>query len=94
MPRIGERMKGQLEIEAAIAEREAFAAEFRRSRKGNLWRTYDGRTVVVFQREADGCFAWSINGGDDVGTQFSESAYEIECDAMESLMDVLDVGAI
>jgi hypothetical protein len=46
----------------AFAEARAeFEAGFRRSRRGNLWRTWEGLTLTVFARD-DGRYAWCIAG--------------------------------
>ena len=41
--------------------RAEFKAGFRRSRRGNLWRTWEGLTLTVFGR-ADGRYRWCIAG--------------------------------
>ncbi len=76
------------ELEARIAEFEAFAdpAAWRRSRKGNLWRHYEGVTVSIFTRRDD-MPGWSIADAD--GTRFSHGGFFDEEEAMGDLADEL-----
>jgi hypothetical protein len=60
-----------------------FKAGFRRSKKGNLWRNYEGVTLTVFRRPWDGGFGWSIS--DSEGPEFSPGGFEDEEDALEAL---------
>jgi hypothetical protein len=55
---------------------------WRRSQKGNLWRSWEELTVTVFRRDDD-TFGWSISGGD--GVEYSETEYPSEIDAMADL---------
>lgn len=73
------------------AEHERFAAGFRRSKKGNIWRTWEGVTVTIFER-AEGFFRWSIADGD--GVRYSPGAYETDGEALEMLAEELGVGLI
>jgi hypothetical protein len=82
MPRIGEPT-WQQQIEAALSE---FAAGFRRSRRGNLWREYDDAVVTVFGTD-DEQFGWCI--ARDGQTQFSKSRFETEDEAIDSLWSEL-----
>lgn len=81
------------EIESAIAERDEFAdiAEWQRSKKGNLWRHFDGMTVTIYHRNDD-FFGWCV--ADEYGTRFSRGGYETEIDAMDALAAELDVGVL
>jgi hypothetical protein len=77
----------------AWAERSPFArfrAGFGRSKKGNLWRHYEGRNLTMFRRRDDS-YAWVI--GDDLegGPQFSQDSWETEADAMEDLARELEI---
>jgi hypothetical protein len=64
---------------------ESFVSEFRRARSGNLWRHYDGKTLVVFSRK-DGMYGWGIFSEDDEKT-WSRRAYDSEEDALSALED-------
>lgn len=79
MPRIGQPTRKQ----NGAKQWSEFESGFRRSRRGNLWRTYDGVTVTIFRREG-GSFGWCIAVADD-DKRFSSFAYETEEEAMESL---------
>ena len=85
MPRSRDR-----EIADAMAAIEAFEnpAAWRRSSKGNLWRTWEDRTVTIFYRNRR--YHWSI--ADEEGPQFSTGSYGDEADAMSGLGEVLGVG--
>jgi hypothetical protein len=59
------------DIESRLAERDAFEAGFRPSRKsGNLCRQFAGRTLTVFPRR-DGRWGWSIFDSEDEEVEFS-----------------------
>lgn len=98
MPRIDESSQPPEEPrKRSIAERlgfpevrpQRFADGFARSRKGNLWRTWEGKTVTVFARE-DGGFAWCI--ADDEGQlQYSSWVYEDEQEAIIGLEIVFEI---
>jgi hypothetical protein len=65
----------------------AFAAGFRRSRRGNLWRRWSGGgggelTLTVFPRRG-GSFAYAIAG--EGGPAFSTQNYETEGGAIKAL---------
>ncbi len=78
------------EIEAVLAAHAEFADGFRRSRRGNLWRNFQGQTVTIFKRTGDDFYGWCIAGGDE--RRFSSGAYETEADAMDALASELGVG--
>ncbi|MBL9164450.1 MAG: hypothetical protein JNL18_17115 [Planctomycetaceae bacterium] len=59
-----------------------FAASFRRSKRGNLYREFEGTTLTVFSRP-DGRFSWCIAEADN--SQHYGSNYETEEDAMDGL---------
>ena len=80
------------ELEAALQARDQFAAGFKRSKKGNLWRNYEGLTVVIFRRQGDDWFSWSITDTDDEGPRFSPRPFDTEADAMDALCDELLIG--
>ena len=68
-----------------LRAREAFESGFRRSRKGNLWRQYEGLSISVFLRRGDGWYGWSV--ADSEGVRFSPGGYETEEDAMAALWE-------
>jgi hypothetical protein len=69
---------------------ERFRDGFKRSRKGNLWRLWDGRTITVFQRR-DGRFGWCIS--DHAGQRWSPwQGWADEQSALEGLWRELDPG--
>ena len=65
-----------------------FRGGFCRSRKGNLWRDFEGVTVTIFARD-DGFYGWCIAGHQ--GKRFSHNGYETEDHAMAALTDQLGV---
>jgi hypothetical protein len=75
---------------------EEFAAGFKRSKRGNLWRRWADRdggelTLTVFPRRG-GYFAYAI--ADEDGPAFSPRCYETEEEAIEALWRELgDDGA-
>lgn len=64
----------------------AFFAGFKRSKKGNLSRQWEGRSLTVFRRK-DGTFAWCI--ADDDGPTYSEGTFEDEREAIRDLRSVV-----
>ena len=75
----------EMENEAALDE---FEMEFKRSRKGNKWRNFEGTTVSVFQRN-DGFYGWSI--ADTEGVRYSNGGYDDKDDALIALAYELGV---
>jgi hypothetical protein len=75
--------------EAIEAELEAFENGFRRSRRGNAWRTFRGKTVSIFRRDDD-YFGWSI--ADSKNVRYSHEGYEEEEEALAALAEELNVG--
>jgi hypothetical protein len=72
------------ELEAFEQAREAWEAPFKRSRRGNLWRLWQGKTLCVFSH-TDGSYGWSITESSKDGPRFSQERYEDEEEAMDSL---------
>ena len=87
MPKVTETIVP--EVEALQAAWDQFTAGFKRSKKGNLWRHYDGQTACVFGRD-DGYYGWSISGNS--ATRFSKGGYRTEEEALEALGESLGVG--
>jgi hypothetical protein len=79
-------------ISAALAERQEFTdvRNWRRSRKGNAWRVWEGVTLTVFYRE--GRYRYSLNDELLPELRFSEGNYDSEEEAVEALADELGVG--
>lgn len=86
MPRSVLKPDHDREIEAIIAARERFAAGFRRSRRGNLWRRLDDLTLTVFRQEDR--FKWSISYGDG-SARFSDERFDTEEYALSSLWNAV-----
>jgi hypothetical protein len=63
-------------MDAAEAERERFfdPSQWRRSTRGNLCRTWYGRTVTIFARY--GQWRWCIASDDTIPAQFSQRGYK------------------
>lgn len=74
------------ENEATRPLREFFLG-FQRSRKGNLWREYEGLNLSVFQRDT-GVFDWSL--ADEDGPRFSSYGWETEEEALDALSFEVD----
>lgn len=66
--------------------RQVFIDGFRRSRKGNLWREYDGETLTVFP-SVDGGYVYCRVGPD--GKRYSTRDYETEEEALWALWEVV-----
>lgn len=64
--------------------------EWRQSRRGNLTRFWEGRTLTIFRCD-DNRFRWSIHD-DEMGTEYSEESHSSAASAMISLSDVLCIG--
>jgi hypothetical protein len=62
-----------------------FRDGFQVSRKGNLWRTWRGRTLTVFRR-ADGDWAWCIHDGK--AARYS-GAFADEAEAFDDLWEAV-----
>lgn len=98
MPKIGKKGRDHEEIlsdddlvELALATRAEFESGFKRSRKGNLWRNYEGLTLTIFRRRGDDYYGWSIADSD--GVRFSPGGCETEEDALSALSSELAIGA-
>jgi hypothetical protein len=61
MPELVRRDPEAERVRDTVAARAQFAAGFRRSQRGNAWRTRFGLTVTVFRRPA-GRWDWCIAG--------------------------------
>ncbi len=92
MPKVPTTCAAELEFEAVLAAWREFGDGFQRSRRtGNLWRHWDGMTIVVFKRPGEGrCYAWSIAKGKSV--RFSRASFEVEGDGLDALAAELGVG--
>lgn len=78
-------------MEAVLAQWKEFEepSAWKRSRKGNLWRPYDGMTVTVFLR-ADRYWGWCIADGDEM--RYSTSGYQKVEDAKTALGEAIGIG--
>jgi hypothetical protein len=85
------KRKIDAELEAALAERAEFVAGFRRSRRGNLWRSWQGATLTVFERRGGG-YGWCV--ASDAGTEFAQDDADTEADALDALAYTLQVGYV
>lgn len=90
MPKVDCSTRRDREVAYAIAAWADFEnlTTWRRSRKGNLWREWDGLTVSIFYRNRR--YHWSIADGEE--TRFSKGMYADEQEAMDALGEVLGVG--
>ena len=71
MPRIIEDEPNSYE-DMAIAAWNDFCDGWKRSRKGNLWRLFDGKTLTIFCRE-DEYYGWCVADGKT--TRFSSGGF-------------------
>jgi hypothetical protein len=70
-----------------------FRFDFVRSKRGNLWREWNGYRVVVFEKSnAPGKYSWLI-ASDDGGTTFSRFDYPDEDSAVEGFYRHVDADA-
>ncbi len=88
MPKLPARRQAELDSRIAAWDDFLNPANWGRSRKGNLWREFEGATLTVFSRR-DGLFGWSI--ADHTGPQYSPDGFETEDEALEALADELGV---
>ena len=82
MPKVETSLAVQAEFESSLS--------WHRSKRGNLWRNWKGKTLTIFRRTGDGFFGWCIANEDE--RQFSSGGYETEADAMRALVSELGVG--
>ena len=78
----------QIADQLAAMDRFEDRAFWRRSKKGNLWRLWDGLNLTVFRRR-DGFYGWCI--ADDDGPRYANQVYKTEADAMIGLGETLGV---
>lgn len=71
------------------SDRQVFVEGFRRSKRGNLWREYDGLTVTIFQRGPDWEFGWCISGRS--GPRYSRRSFASEESAVDAVAEELEV---
>ncbi|MCI0643210.1 MAG: hypothetical protein L0Y72_06540 [Gemmataceae bacterium] len=85
MPKVGQ-LNDDDDFKAAMAAREEFESGFKRSKRGNLWRYWQGKTLTIFKRE-DGCYGWCVSFQGDV--RFG-GGYEDEPWALAALWDATE----
>ena len=80
----------------AVEERREALDEFtdstawQRSKRGNLWRTWEGLTLSIFRRRGvDDLYGWSI--ADEDGVRYSRESFDSEDDAMTAICDELEL---
>jgi hypothetical protein len=73
-------------MQGTVDRRALFLQGFALSKRGNLWRRYEGRTLAVFMRSTGG-FAYSVAGPD--GPSFSRARYATEAEALDALWEHL-----
>ena len=61
---------------------EQFAAGFRRSKRGNLWRQHGEHTVTVFLDR--GQYGWCFSGNEE-RSRYSPGRYATEAEALAAL---------
>jgi hypothetical protein len=66
----------------------AFQSGFRRSRRGNLWRIWEGVTLTIFAR--GGSYRWSIAAGEGQPPRFARVRSATEEAAMADLWQTLN----
>jgi hypothetical protein len=89
LERIREQMAEEAELVASLRYQD-FTAGFKRSRRDNLYRFWQGKTVCVFERD-DGWYGWSISAGRGQ-VRFSPRAWEDEGEALADLWETLEGG--
>lgn len=62
-------------------------SSWHRSKRGNLWRHYDGCTLTIFGRD-DGRYSWCIAG--PRGPRFSSATYPNQRKALRAIAVELD----
>jgi hypothetical protein len=72
---------------SAVRARAAFEAAFRKSRRRNLWREYDGLILTVFARRDGAGYGWCVSGPE--WSRFSPDSYQTERAALGALWDEL-----
>lgn len=82
----------QVEHALAVVDEFVERTNWQRSRRGNLWRTWNGLTLTVFRRR-DGRFGWSWTD-DDERPRFSHNGYANEVLAIDGLAWELSVGGL
>ena len=83
MTKLAKRDRQRREVERVVAEMEEFQEpdNWKISRKGNLWREWNGVTLTVFQQGR--FFRWSIASPE--GVDYSPRSYETVEETAEEL---------
>ena len=90
MPKMRPRPDPEAEyVDQILAARAEFEAGFKRSKRRNLWRQWQGLNVTIYRR-LDDYYGWAVVGPE--GKEFSSYGYESEEDALIALCDKLGIG--
>ncbi|MGC1274343.1 MAG: hypothetical protein WBC44_11605 [Planctomycetaceae bacterium] len=81
MPRLPAPLDPVVELAMAQWAEYKNRDHWQRSRRGNLYRHWDGATVTIFKR-SDGWYGWCVSDTD--GTQFSRGGYATKADAIHA----------
>jgi hypothetical protein len=81
-----------IDSDARLQARREFAAGCRRSKRGNLWRKWQGLTVCVYKYQATGRYGWSIASPDN--TRFSAQTFDSEESALSALVTALGIELV
>jgi hypothetical protein len=65
-----------------MARGREFVQGFQKSRRGNLWRRWNGVTLTVYQ-QGSGYYGFCI--ASEEGPQFSARSYETEAECLDAL---------
>jgi hypothetical protein len=88
MPRIESKPEPEPIADATEDWFDAWCADFRRSKRGSLWRRYDGLSLTVYLGKTG--YRWVSSGPD--GRTFSRRSWESEEEALSALFSELEGG--
>lgn len=91
MPRRGTPTRQQVEQALAVCDEFVDRLNWQRSKRGNLWRHWNGITLTIFSR-SDNSFGWSW--ADEERPRFSSNGYADEAAAIDGLAWELGIGCI
>ncbi|MCA9078250.1 MAG: hypothetical protein KDA93_24695 [Planctomycetaceae bacterium] len=67
-----------------------FKAQFTRSRRGNIWRTWQDRCLTVFRRD-DEYYSWCIASSSDDEPEFSPKKFVTQKEALDDLAQRIEL---